>query len=336
MSSLSLSNATSYVGGAVSNKNILPVLTHFGIREGRLHAYNGRVYITAPAAELDHLPSITVSAVPFTAAVRAAEATGQALKFDLKEKRLVLKAGKFRATIPVGQTEEFPFMGARPKMTKVKPGDGFLNQMRVLRPFIGEDASRPWSAAVRIVGGAMYATNNVSLVRAPAPEKWPVMDAAIPVFAVDELLRIGKEPLAVAQDATAMTFLLSEDVLLRSQLLEGEWPDVATMLTSLHQKAKYTAIPIDLLERVRRVVPVSENTDLPAVCFAGGKIYTQKGASGQGAEEEGLPGVEGAIFHADQLTKTLQVATGADWQKFPRVPWKGDDGLQGVVLGLKS
>lgn len=336
MSSISLSMATSRVSGAVSTKNILPVLTHFGIREGRLHAYNGRVYITAPATGLEDLPSMTVPALPFMAAVNAAEASGKAPTFVVQEKRLAMKAGKFRATIPIGQTEEFPFMGPRPKMTKVKTEDGVLARLRLLRPFIGEDASRPWSAAVRMVDGAMYATNNVSLVRVPNPDKWPAMDAAIPVFAVDELLRIGEEPIAVAQDSTTMTFLLPGDVVLRSQLLEGEWPDVAGMLKTLHQKAKYTPIPDDLLERVRRVVPISEDTSLPAVCFGDGKVYTQKGANGQGAEEEGLPGVEGAVFHADQLTKTLQVATVADWQKFPRVPWKGAHGLLGVVLGLKT
>lgn len=56
------------VRGAVSTKDLVPVLTHFALSQGWLHGYNGRVHLCAPVADLKHL-ALTVPAIPFLQAI---------------------------------------------------------------------------------------------------------------------------------------------------------------------------------------------------------------------------------------------------------------------------
>jgi hypothetical protein len=52
-----------FVSGAVSTKDVLPVLTHFAFRDQRVHGFNGRVHICAP------LPAVTFNTTDLSVGV---------------------------------------------------------------------------------------------------------------------------------------------------------------------------------------------------------------------------------------------------------------------------
>src|SRR5580765_5634703 len=95
------------VRGAVSKKDLIPVLTHFAIHEGRVHGFNGRVHISAPALDARALPSFTVPALLMTAAVDACRGEPQ---FEVRDSQVHIKdsASSFRATLPTGPIDSFP------------------------------------------------------------------------------------------------------------------------------------------------------------------------------------------------------------------------------------
>lgn len=315
--------------GAVSKKDLVPVLTHFAVHDGYVHGYNGRIHICSPALGAKKL-SFTIPAV---LALAALDSCRGELTLTHEEERVTVvdSASKFKAVLPTGKIEEFPV----PKqiVPPVKISTPILPTLRALAPFIGEDASRPWCASVRFQNGMAYATNNVVAVSIPFKLKGAAgLNCALPMFAVEELLRIGQEPLAIAQEDThALWFFLPHDVWIRTQLIAEGWPDVGAVLDKVHEGAKLAPVSGKLRDAVERVKPFCPDPKLPAIVFKDGHVRTRDGAST--ASFPGFPGTHGT-YHADPLLTVLAAATSADWSKFPRVPFVGANGLRGGIMGL--
>jgi hypothetical protein len=199
--------------------------------------------------------------------------------------------------------------------------------LRALQPFIGEDASRPWCGSIKVVGNHAYATNNIVLVQAPLAFPGSF---ALPVYAVEELLRIGSEPVGYALEDNAVTFYLPGDIWLRATLLENGWPDAAAALSAVHQGAKLRKVPPGLRAAVERLVPFCPNPKLPMVRMADGAVQTEDGA--MSATVGGFAGL-GGTYRAEPLLAVLAVAEKVDWTAAPRVPWSGG-GLLGVLMGV--
>lgn len=316
------------VKGAISTKDLVPVLTHFALHDGRLCGFDGRVYIDAPASETKGL-ALTVPAIPFIAAI---EACGEIPpKMSFTDGRCEIKAGTFRASLPTGPLEDFPSTVPDGKKAKCSPKGGFLERLRILRPFVGEDASRPWVSGILLMGAKAIATNNIVIAEVSLPNTlWPA-GCILPMFAVDELLRIGHEPIAYARTEQALTFFLPGDIWLRTKLIAGEWPEGAlTLIRSLHMKAKWTKVPDGLLAAVERVLPFCADEKAPIVRLEAGKVST----SGEimSAEVTGFRGLDKCAFRVEPLREVLAHALEIDWSAFPRVPWRGKD-IDGAVVG---
>ena len=98
------------VRGAVSTKDFVPILTHVAVHEGRVHAFDGRVAISAPI-DLPRSLSFTVPLIPFVAALEACE--GAKIKIVHKDESVTVTAGTFRATLPTGKIADFPLVSRR-------------------------------------------------------------------------------------------------------------------------------------------------------------------------------------------------------------------------------
>lgn len=322
------------VRGAVSTKDLLPVLTHFAVHEGHVHGTNGRVHICAPAPGLRKLPSFTASAARLLAAVDAC--VGEPELHVTEQRCTITDSGsKFRAHLPRGGIADYPLQTPPTKgRRKLPKGTELLPVLEVLRPFIGEDASRPWCPAIRLQGTAALATNNVVLAAMPLPKTLPEVTCTLPVSAVEELLRIGEEPVALLQEEGTMTFFYAGGAWLRCALLTAEWPDALRTLQECHKGAKYTAVSAALRTAVEQVAPFCANPQHAEVVLEGTTVRTAEGD--MGAEVQGAATNGQGAYHAKQLSAVLAVARKADWSKFPRVPWRGLDGLEGVLMGLRS
>lgn len=327
-------NSLRIVRGAVSVERLIPVLSHFAFRDGNVCGYDGRVYINAPAVDVSL--NLTVPARPFLAAVDAMSEgctdESEVVLTPTDNGRLRISRGRMRVTLAAGPVDAFPFADPTGAKQKRVPR-GLLKVFTTLRPFIGEDASRPWSASIKVHGGVALATNNVALMSVPMPPKTPAMTAVIPVQAIDELIRIGEEPLAVAVESNALTFFLSGGVWLRTNLLHDAWPDAEGLLQMVHDGAKVKRHPTTAwaaaVEAVRPFVP-----DVKHELLVLDKDHVRTLDGEQSAVYDGFKFGGSYTFHAAPLLAVLQVATRLDLSRYPRIPWTTEDGARGVLLGV--
>ena len=220
-----------FVKGAVSTKDLVPVLTNFHFYDGRVQGGNGRITIDAPL-DLGGV-DITVPAVPFLRAVDACD--GAPVLNVTPGGKLTMKKGGFKSLLPLSDQDAFPRVDVDlTEGTLWKPELGFIKALRTIRPLIGDDASRPWSCGALFKDGYIYATNNVVMVRIP----WAMPDGIcinIPRFAVEELIRVGEEPAGFMFTKTSAVFVygnLAEGTRwIKTQLFESAWPDVDKFFT---------------------------------------------------------------------------------------------------------
>ena len=331
-------HALNIVKGAVSVKDLVPVLTHVAVHEGRLHAFNGRLHISAPCPQLKG-HSFTVPLAPFVAAVNICEGEPTLHHETQGILRLTGTSG-FSATMPTGPIEQFPLMEPEGKKHKTR---NMLAVLGALHPFIGEDASRPWSAAIKFQGASAFATNNVVLVEAQAGSTAIPSHLCLPSHAVDEVLRLGMEPLTLGVTANAVVIHYPGGVWLRTALVEDQWPDVKAILKGYLAAGTFVDIPKGLAKAVEQVNGFCPDPKHPYIRLDGDRVATLDGVTQAAVGGLQGPGVGKGVYHADPLLKVLSVAYSADWGRFPRVPWYGEavagpEGakvpLSGVLLGL--
>ncbi|CAB4165302.1 hypothetical protein UFOVP820_31 [uncultured Caudovirales phage] len=314
------------VRGAVSTKDLVPVLSHFAICDDKIHGFNGRVHLCAPVRGLSGM-AFTVPAGLF---LRAFDACAPATPgIFIKEQTVVMKSGTFKAVLPIGSIDEFPM--------PVDSGDekiplinaGLLKTVRSLRSFIGDDATRPWCASIKFDSGKAFATNNIVLAEMTMAD---IGSFALPVFAVDEIIRIDQEPISYSLNENAITFHYAGGLWLRATLFEDQWPDAGALVDSVHERASLQAIPGDLRAAVTRVAPFCPDAAFPLIRFHESRVETLDGLQSASVE---MAGLSPCLFHASPLSAVLAVADQADWSLFPKVPWSGND-MVGVLIGMRA
>lgn len=316
-----------FVRGAVSTKDLIPVLTNFHFYNGRVQGGNGRITIDAPL-DLGG-KEITVQAIPFIKAVDACD--GQPELNITAGGKLTVKRGKFRSTLPLSKQEDFPLQvfddGRETVCENIAP---LIPVLRRIRPFIGEDASRPWACGAMFKDGYVYATNNVVMARIP----WDVPDGVIfnlPSFAVNELIRIAEEPDSFFCNDNSATFCYDRGQRwMRSQLFSTGWPDVSNFFTL----AGLTPVPEGLLDAVQKVRPFCPDPKFPVIHLDEKGVHT---ADGDMAASVGGAALPDSKYRAEPLELVLGEAIFIDLTKYPApVPFAGLNGLQGVIVGVKA
>ena len=312
------------VAGAVSTKDMLPVLTHFCIYDGRIQGSNGRVAIDAPCSELAGLDAI-VPAEKFLKAVNACQGEPQ-LKLNADKTRLTISKGRFRATVSLLQVDDYPREenAAGEKTTFAQP---VLPMLRMLAPFVSDDASRPWACSILLRDGYAYATNNVVVAR--TPYKWTAGDLALSAAGIDEMLRIGDEPTAITVTEHGCWMHYTR-CWLKMQLLQGGWPEALSKLMAQLATAQPPPLPAGLLDDVQLLKPFFPDEKMPIVLTGPEGVSTQDGQHSAAVEGGGLP--KGA-FRLESLSLVLAIATHADLAASPS-PWRGDN-IEGLLSGVR-
>lgn len=289
-----------FVRGAVATGNqIVPVLTHFCIYGNRIQGANGRIHIDS-ACVIDF-----EGVVPAEKFLRAMDACDGHPSFRFTDaNKLVIERKPFRAYLPHQSVESFPKAEPTPGeryWSKKASHPALLPTLRALRPFMSDDAERAWASTVLFhrESNTAFATNSamIAMLTKAAPFH---ADVQLPIFCVDELLRIGREPLDYAVDSSSITFFWG-DQWLKSQLIVAEWP-VKTAQEWLAMKAKMLPIPKDLAKLVESIVPFCEDPKFPVIHFSERGITTAPGET-QG-QIEGVNIGSGA-FRADNLAFML-------------------------------
>jgi DNA polymerase III sliding clamp (beta) subunit (PCNA family) len=314
----------SFVRGAVARKDFVPVLRSFRLGADRIMGFNGELALCTPVpCDIEAAPL----ADHFVKAIDACDGT-VSLHYDAELKKLVVHSGSVGVFVPCFDVADWPDI--KPEGRRVVLPVPLLPALKALQPYIGQDASRPWARGVLLRGDSAFATNNVVLA-----ECWLGAGLSellnVPEAAVDELLRIGREPECLLVGDGCVSFMFSDGAWLRTQLLTGEWPDVAPMLDTANWNNLPDLAP-GLLEAVEKLKPFAD--DLGRIYFHDGFVSTTADPGKEGASAPAPTRAPGC-YHVSQLLALRGVVTAINFSTYPEpCPFTGDS-VRGLLLGMR-
>jgi DNA polymerase III sliding clamp (beta) subunit (PCNA family) len=240
--------AIAKVKDLVAKKDIIPILTHYVVKGGRVFACNDIITASAPIA-MDF--DMCVKAVDFqkfldktSGDVKLAEHTNHWIK---------ISCGRFRAQIPGMDPKLAPNWEAS-KGKPIKLPEDLKDKLAAIRPFISDNATQPWSNYACIANGYIYATNNIVLARA----KMPIKDADFMLSAelVDYILKRDDSPTYLVTDDKSLTFGWKDKTWLSQRHLNYKYPSQAFTLLDQVDKATWaiTAEWREALEQLGELV----------------------------------------------------------------------------------
>ena len=311
-----------FVRGVVAERDVVQALTHFCIHQDHIQGSNGRITIDAPC------PGVGFEAVvPAEQFLRAVDACGGEPKIRFTDTgKLVVEKKPFRAYLPNLPLDQYPRMDPSGGK-KTKPKTPLLPTLRLLRPFLGDDADRKWAATMVFINGSALASSNVMIASAKCEAF--AGEIQLPFYLIDELLRIGTEPEAYALDASSITFFWGKQWM-KGQLILGEWP-LETAKKWLAEKTKMVPVPPMLAASVERLVPFCPDPKFPVIHFNKGGIATALGD--MQADIAGFDVGEGA-FRAENLGPMLSRSDKIGMAERAAL-FTGPGGFKGIMAKLR-
>jgi hypothetical protein len=310
-----------FVQGSVAKKDFLPALTHFAIEGGLVRGYNGSIALCSPIPfDLACKPK----AEPLIKAIALCEET-VSLSITAAG-RLSVKSGKFRAVV---DCIEGPTAHVQPEGEMLAiDGAGLLAAVKMVLPFVGDDATRPWVNGVLLRGQSAFATNNVSLVEYWVGTEFPIL-INLPRMAVKEIVRIDEPPVSAQYTENSFTLHYTGGRWLRSQLLPTDWPDLSKILDKPSNQK-----PIDtrIFKGLDTLKPFIDK--LGRVYFSNGSMCTDE-ADDQGAtfmlDEANIDGV----YRLEILRLLEDAAKTIDWSLYPQPCIFYGERLRGALIGMR-
>jgi hypothetical protein len=307
------------VRGAVSDKDLIPVLTHFHIYDGKIQGGNGRVSIEAEMSTLRNKDPLTVPAGRFLRAVDAG-----AVKITVHDERLHMKGQGLKIVLPLADSSAYP-VAKQPAKWKACKWD-LLPVLQQLKPFIGSDASRIALCSIAIRDGYAYAANNPTVARV----KCAAPNMVLPVYLIDELLRIGIEPVGYHGSDLLLTFRLTKTSWIQSVLLTGKWPDVEEFFKGWPKRV--AIVPTGLREAIDAVLPFCQDDKFPALHFSKDGVSTTVAEVYAVFDDVKVPD---GRWHARNIALVLKAATHINLNEWPKpCRWRGES-IEGVTVGLQ-
>ena len=309
-----------FVQGAIAKKDIIPTLTHFRIHEGIIKGYNGKIALCSP---IDFGIDCQPKAVDFIKAIQTCEST---VHLNMTPAgRLTVKSGKFKAHINCID-EMYP--DVEPEGEMIQLTGNLLPALKLIEPMIAEDASRPWARSILLRDQFAHATNNVVICQYWLGYKFP-FDLAIPHDAVNELIRINQEPIALQISENSATFHFPDRRWLRTQTASVAWPDISRVLDKAAQPSDIYPEFFNDLETLR---PFTD--ELNRCFFVDGSLATHVD-EGLGARvEHGQDCIPNDIcFNLNMLRMLSKVATSIDYNQAPALFF--GENLRGAIVQMR-
>ena len=312
-----------FVKGAVAKDGFIPALTHFRIAHGTVRGFNGQMGLYSPIpTDLDCSPN----AKQF---VRALDACKETVVLHLKNGRLAVQSGAFKAMIDCDNPENFPDVSPGGRFFNLPPS--FYNLLVQLEPFIGDDPNRPWSHGILLAAQSMFATNNIVAI-----EGWHGLGLTekvnLPVTAIREMIRIDEAPYRMQIEPHRVSFHWPDGRWLTTQVIENTWPDVAVMLDKLTGQPQ-EAIPDALWPALGQLLGVC---DAKGACwFLGDKIATGNDPEDAGASVDVMGIPTSGVFNARQVGKLKGVAKTASFSSYPAPVGFFGSNCRGALMGMK-
>lgn len=311
-----------FVQGAVSRKDFIPAMTHFAIENGTVRSYNGVLALCSP------IP-LDINCKPKAATlVQAIAKCNETVSLSLTPTgRLSIKSGKFKAFIECieGETPHVNPEGERIDFD----GEQFITALKAVSPFIGDDASRPWSNGVLFKDCSAFATNNVIAVEYWMGIPFPI-SINVPEQAIKEILRIKETPIYGQVTTNSLSLHYSDGRWIRTQLMETGWPDICKILD---KPSNFHKLPENFFEALESVKPLLDKQN--RIYFKPGALTTSE-IEGEGASFE-LDGFNfSGVYNFEMLLLLEGTVSVIDFSLYPSPCLFQGDRIRGAIIGLKQ
>jgi len=318
--------ALKFVQRATADKDIVRILTHICVKDGKLQGADSRMAIEVACPEMAGY-SFTVPAEKFIKAVTACK--GQPNITVGEDGTIKVSKSRFRVTLPILPSTDFPTQSFKPDdAVEIKDFQGFRPALRKILPFISLDASRPWSLGVNLCADYFYATNNVSMARVPV--SWEGPNINLPRYVVEEILDICQPILSIWASPTSISFEFPEGWF-RAQLYADSWPQgIASMFD---KEREFEPVPEGLSAAIEQIVPFCPDVKFPTIHFTQGSITT---ANGLQSAEIGFDWHGVGVYRAEVIQLVLGAAKEWTPSAYPNPVFFRGDGIEGMCVGVKS
>jgi DNA polymerase III sliding clamp (beta) subunit (PCNA family) len=311
-----------FVQGAVSKKDLIPAMTHFRIENGFARSYNGVLALCSPVPfDINCIPKAD-------SLVKAISNCEETITLNMTPSgRLTVRSGKYRSFVEciTGETPHVEPAGQRIDFA----GEELLKALKILMPFVGNDASRPFTNGVLLKGQSAFATNNVCLMEYWLGIQVPFV-VNVPRAAIKEMLRVDEAPVYMQLETNSITFHYTDGRWIRSQLLSTEWPDLARILDHTCNPQPVDPSLFVALDKL------GNNAD------SVNRVYIKDGIARthiDGSEEGSAYDIEGpqfeGLYSIPMLNLLNGVATHADFWRYPDPTLFYGERLRGAIVGMR-
>lgn len=313
---MSLLNAFKRVKNAVAPMGIQ---SHILVKDGWMYASNLTFTIATPTVMVDAFLS---PAADFARALTVVGDTEDKIKV-LKHKVVVSRADA-KAELSLLNPSEFRYQGKEGEFTEIDDQEAFAVGLSRTLPFVSDDKTKPWACSVRLLNGAAYATNNISVVRA---EVGSVPDVMLPDYLVKYIVEEPTFATHIAINTTSAIVVFDDGTWARATLPAQKMPDAVVSMSDAVEPPDFE-LSDDWKRAYYDAVAMAEDM----LVIAPDAI---KSARGHGRFEAAVksPVEKETYWNPKFLTKVINVADRLDPSQWPSpAPFTGP-GVQGVVIG---
>ena len=153
----------------------------------------------------------------------------------------------------------------------------------------------------------------------------------IPSDFVKALIKIGEKPISAQVTPNALTFHFENDRWLRTQLVVGQWPE---NLENVFRDSPGSSLPDGFFEALDRLKPFIDERG--RVFIFPDRLATSD-MEGEGASVDLETGLDGVLFHLEQLALLQPIIDRIDLAAYPApCPFFRGNNLRGVIVGQRK
>lgn len=333
---MDLLTATERVKDALSSRDYISAYTHYHLKEGRVYASDGALTASAPITEtFEHV-------VPAEEFNKALQIFGADATYEWSEETLTVKKGRKRMTIRLLPPDQVSLVEPVKSWQQV-PTD-FQECLKKIRPFISDDASRPWALTAWLKQDSAgrhvcIATNNITVAEVLMESKSKfvaTLDVQIPNFAIDFLLAREQKVTHIGVENNKVSFGFEDHSQVTSQLFSVKMPEtVHGILDAPLDGAGDSLFQLsdEWREAYKHIIMLSpeELTIGPEIMRAGRKqasleVEVKSHAPRDTAKAE-------SRWSPKFLDPVVSLATHIDFGAYPKASRFQGPGVRGLIIG---
>ena len=316
---MDIASAVSRIKQALSRRDYDASLTHFHFKNKSVYASNGAMTASCPVdQEGEHV-------VPAQGLEKAFSIFGTSAEYLWEEKTLTVKQGRKKMTIQLLEPQTVHLLEPVPPILHTALSKDFTAGLRLVRPFLSEDATRPWAltAWLRLASDGRFvltATNNITVVNVDAGDCFPTgTDVQIPNFAIDFILAREQNLKWMGIDANKVSFYFDDDSILTTSLFQAKMPDlVSNLIDSKVLEADAFEVTSEWKSAYESVVAISpDEIFLGPTSMRSGRLQVEMVAEVPTPAPRDQAKLE-SVFCPKFLTPVLDVATHIDFAAYPQ------------------